>query len=72
MDRITLLIAALTGVVVGMTLYHRRAVKRKNRSIVRQIEEHDRLEKLLENTFRTNIKLRNRLESAQYEKESND
>ena len=71
MGRLWILIAGLTVAVIGLTVYFRRTVAKKNRSIVRQIREQERLEKLLENAIRKNIMLNNRLKSAHYEKEIN-
>ena len=66
-----ILIAGLTVAVIGLAVYCRRTVAGKNRSIVRQIREQDRLEKLLENAICKNIVLNNRLKSVHCEKENN-
>jgi len=65
MGKLWILIAGLTVAVIGLVAYCRRTVTVKNRSIVRQIREQERLERLLENAIRKNIMLNNRLKSAQ-------
>ena len=66
-----ILIAGLTVAIIGLVVYCRRTVARKNRSIVRLIREQERIEKLLENAIRKNIMLNNRIKSAHCEKEIN-
>ena len=64
MGRLWILIAGLTVAFIGLAVYFRWTVAKKNRSIVRQIRELERLEKLLENTISKNIMLNSRLKSA--------
>ena len=64
MWKLWILIAGLTVAFIGLTVYFRRTVAKKNRSIVRLIREQERLEKLLEKSIRKNIMLNNRLKSA--------
>ena len=58
-----ILIAGLTATIIGLTIRYCRMIKRKNRSIARQIREQEHLEQLLDNAFHKIITLSYRLNS---------
>jgi len=59
------LIGLLLIVIVGLTLRYRVIIGMKNRSIVRQIKEQDRLRKSMEQLFHKHIVLYNRLKEVE-------
>ena len=59
------LIGLLLIVIVGLTLHYRVIIGMKNRSIVRQIKEQDRLRKSMEQLFHKHIVLYNRLKEVE-------
>ena len=60
-----IIISVLLAVIVGLTLRYKRVVNQKNRSLVRQIHERERLEKTIERILYKNYILNDKLKCKQ-------